>query len=156
MRFLGFVCAIVLLVGCSGATSVRPFGGAYGLIDIDGQPPPQPLQPGEATLQVVGGTLSVGPDTLRVTLTLQGEDTAGRPLGAPLPLASAIPYVRHGDSLLVADSGSVGDGLGGVAPGFLPIGRVLGSSVALDLFFGLPVSTGFTGPVRRFLFAPAS
>jgi len=29
VRLIGAVCAVALLVGCSGSTSVRPFGGAY-------------------------------------------------------------------------------------------------------------------------------
>lgn len=155
MRPLGFVCAIALLAGCSSSTSVRPFGGTYNLLDISGRRTPQPLLAGLKTIEVVGGTLIAGQDTLHVTLSLQSEDSTGRPIGDIDPLVSAIPFVRHGDSLLVADSGSVGHGLGGVAPGFLPIGKVLGSSVELDLFFGLPLSTGFTGSVRHFLFAPA-
>lgn len=95
MRPLGFVCAIAVLAGCSSSTFVCPFGGTYDLIDIDGQQTPQPLLPGLTTLEVVGGTLIAGQDTLHVTLSLQSEDSTGRPIGQLDPLVSAIPFVRN-------------------------------------------------------------
>ncbi len=157
MRRVGVVLAIALLVGCSGSTSVHPFGGTYHLLNIDGRPDPQPLYPG-ANTQVVRGTLNVGTDTLHLTIELQPTDSSGQPAGDITPLLAAIPYVRHGDSLLVvADTSGWGDGLiGGEVPGASQqIGTVLGSNVELSLFFGIPSSTGFTGPARRFLFTPA-
>lgn len=154
MRPLGLLCAIVLVGGCSNATSVRPFGGTYDLISVDGKPDPQPLFSG-ANTDVVAGTLTVGSDTLNVILDLKSVDSAGRPTGDATPLVNAIPYVRRGDTLLVADSGSLGDGFGGLTSGAFPIGKIVGSSVQLDLTFGIPASTGFGGPPGRFLFTPA-
>jgi hypothetical protein len=90
-----------------------------------------------------------------VILDLESVDSAGRPTGDATPLVNAIPYVRRGDTLLVADSGSLGDGLGGLTSGAFPIGKIVGSSVQLDLTFGIPASTGFGGPPGRFLFTPA-
>lgn len=78
MRHLGVACAVALLAGCSGSTSVRPFGGSYELISVDGQRDPQPLDPGTTTPDLVGGTLNVGADSLDVTLKLQPVDSAGR------------------------------------------------------------------------------
>lgn len=73
-----------------------------------------------------------------------------------------IPYVRHGDSLLVpADTSSAGWGdglfLGGEEPGAAQqVGAVVGSDVRLNLVLGaIPSSTGFSGSVSRLLFTPA-
>jgi len=63
VRHIGVVCVIALLVGCRGSTSVHPFGGAYDLISVDGQQVPQPFYPGVSTQELLGGTLTVGPDT---------------------------------------------------------------------------------------------
>ena len=155
MRAFTFVCAIVLVTACSSSTSVRPFGGTYDLITANGQAVPAPLFPGLPTVDVVGGTVSAGPDTLNILLSLQLVDNKGRTVGSVTPLRSALPYVRHGDSLLLAESDSINDGLGGLVPGSEPIGKILGSSVELTLFLGQPVSTGFSGPTTRFLFTPA-
>lgn len=158
MRPVGVVLAIALLVGCGGSTSVRPFGGSYDLLNIDGRPDPQPLYPG-ANVQVVSGTLGVGTDTLRLTIELQPTDSSGQAAGDITPMLAAIPYLRHGDSLLaVADTSGWGDGLliGGEVPGASQqIGTVLGSNVELSLLFGIPSSTGFSGSARRYLFTPA-
>jgi len=81
VRLIGAVRAVALLVGCSGSTSIRPFGGAYHLISVDGEPDPQPLSPGTMTPELVGGTLDVGADTLTVTLSLQPVDSTGRVTG---------------------------------------------------------------------------
>jgi len=155
VRLLILACGIGLVAACSSSTSVRPFGGTYNLISVNGQRIPAPLFPGLKTLDAVGGSVTVGGDTLNIVLSLQSLDSTGRPVGDVTPLRSALPYVRHGDSLILAESDSVGDGLGGLVPGSEPIGTILGSSVELTLFLGLPVSTGWGGPVSRFLFTPA-
>ena len=76
MRRFQFVFAVALFAGCSGSTPVRPFGGTYDLLSINGLPHPQPSDAGAAT-QVVSGTLSVGTDTLHLTLELQALDNTG-------------------------------------------------------------------------------
>lgn len=158
MRRVGVVLAIALVVGCSGSTSIRPFGGTYDLLNVDGRPDPQPLFPG-ANTQVVSGMLTVDTDTLHLTLELQALDSSGRATGDITPSLGAIPYVRHGDSLLVpVDTAGWGDALliGGEVPGASQqIGTVLGSNVELSLFFGTASSTGFNATLRRFLFTPA-
>ena len=155
MRHLGVVCAIALLAGCSGSTSVRPFGGAYDLISVDGRPDPQPFYPGTATPDLVGGTLNIGPDSLDLTLSLQAVDSAGRPAGDIQELAGAIPYVRRGDSLFTdADTSGQGDALLPIGPP-APIGMILGSNVSLTLELPVVSSTGFSSETRRFLFSPA-
>ena len=158
MRRLGVVLAIALLVGCSSSTSVRPLGGTYDLVTVDGQRLPQPLDSASYTPEVLAGTLDVGADTLNLTLSLQAIDSTGMAVGAVFPMTGVIPYVRHGDSLLtVSDTGSYGDGLVGPAPGAQQeIGRVSGSDVQLYLYTGIASSTGFTSTSRRrFLFSPA-
>lgn len=92
MRRLGVVLIIALFAGCSGSTSVHPFGGTYDLLNIDGRSDPQPLYPG-ANVQVVSGTLGVDADTLYLTLELQPLDSSGRAVGDITPSLSAIPYV---------------------------------------------------------------
>ena len=110
MRVTALWCGFALLVGCSGSTSIRPFGGAYDLISVDGEPDPQPLYRGTTTPELVGGTLNIVPDSLDVTLSLHAVDSTGRPTGDIEQLAGAIPYVRHGDSLLTAfDTSGYGD-----------------------------------------------
>ena len=155
MRRLGGVCAIAILVGCSGSTGPRPFGGVYDLVNVDGKPDPQPLAPGTTTPDLVGGTLVVGPDSLTLTLSLQDVDSVGRPTGNVQQLAGTNPYVRQGDSLFtVADSSGRGNELLPTT-GATPIGMVLRSSVVLTLDVAIPTSTGFGLEPRRFFFAPA-
>ncbi len=155
MRHLGVACAVALLAGCSGSTSVRPFGGSYELISVDGQRDPQPLDPGTTTPDLVGGTLNVGADSLDVTLSLQPVDSAGRPAGEIEQLAGAVPYTRHGDSLFTAeDTAGRGDALLPNGPA-APLGVILGSNVSLTLYRPIPTSTGFTSRPRHFLFSPA-
>ena len=155
MRHFGVVCAIALLAGCSSSTSVRPFGGAYDLISIDGRPDPQPFYPGTATPDLVGGTLNVGPDSLDLTLSLQAVDSAGRPAGDIQELAGATPYTRHGDTLFIAgDTAGRGDALLPTEPD-IPFGTIIGSSVSLTLYLPIATSTGFTIVPRHFLFTPA-
>lgn len=155
MRPVGFVCAIALVVGCSGSTFVRPFGGEYDLITVDGEPDPQPLAPGTTTADLVGGMLSVGADTLDVTLLEQPVDGSGRATGEVTAVPSEIAYVRHGDSLFFSsDTVALNDSLflGGPPK---PFGAILGSDVRLTLDVPKPSSTGFANVLRRFLFAPA-
>ncbi|HKV52729.1 MAG TPA: hypothetical protein VJO52_16160 [Gemmatimonadaceae bacterium] len=152
MRPLGLMCALALIAACSGSTSVRPFGGTYDLVSVNGKPDPQPVYVGSTT-EVVSGALVVSSDTLNVTLELQPEAITGP--GDIVSDVNAIPYVRRGDSLFIADSGSAGDGLGGLAPGARPIGRILGGNVQLSLAFTIASSTGFGNPPSRFLFTPA-
>jgi len=110
MRVTALWCGFALLVGCSGSTSIRPFGGAYDLISVDGEPDPQPLYRGTTTPELVGGTLNFVSDSLDVTLSLQAVDSTGRPTGDIEQRAGAIPYVRHGHSLLTAfDTSGYGD-----------------------------------------------
>ncbi len=155
MRCLGGVCAIAILVACSSSTGVRPFGGAYELVNVDGQPDPQPLAPGTTTPDLVGGTLVVGPDSLTLTLSLQEVDSVGRPTGSVQQLAGTNPYVRQGDSLFaVSDSSGLGNELVPTT-GATPIGVVVGSNVVLTLDVAIPTSTGFGLKPRRFFFAPA-
>lgn len=161
MRRFQFAVAIALLAGCSSSTSGLPFGGTYDLLSINGLPDPQPPYVGAST-EVVSGTLSVGADTLHLTLELQALDNTGHPTGDTMPVLGAIPYVRHGDSLLVpADTSSAGWGdalfIGGEEPGApQPIGAIVGSDVRLNLLIGaIPASTGFSGSVSHFLFTPA-
>lgn len=155
MRRFGVVCAIALFVGCSGSTSVRPFGGAYDLISVEGKQVPQPLYAGTTTPEVESGTLNVGPDSLGVTLSLQPVDSAGRPTGEVEQLAGAVPYVRHGDSLFTAiDTSGRGDALLPTEPD-VPVGTILGSSVIVVLYLPVATSTGFTVLPRHFLFIPA-
>ena len=154
MRRFGVVCAIALLVGCSGSTSVRPFGGAYDLISIDGQRIPQPLYKGSMAPDIVGGTLNVWPDSLDLTLSEQNVDSAGRPTGDVEQLAAIVPYVRQGDSLFTAaDTSGRGDALFPTTPAN-PIGRILGSNVVVTVYLPVPSSTGFRLAPRRYLFTP--
>jgi len=155
MRVTALWCGFALLVGCSGSTSVRPFGGAYNLISVDGQREPQPLYRGTTTPELVGGTLNVVPDSLDVTLSLEAVDSTGRPTGDIEQRAGAIPYVRHGDSLLTAfDTSGYGDGLVHNGPG-TPIGMIVGGNVILTLSLPVTSSTGFGSETRNFLFTPA-
>ena len=154
MRRFGVVCAVALLVGCSGSTSVRPFGGAYDLISVDGQQVPQPYYPGVSTQELLGGTLSVGPDTLIVNLSLQAESD-GQPTGNVVPMVVDFPYARLGDSLYFpSDTALFHDPLylGGPPPAF---GAIAGSSVRITLAVYPPTSTGLRGIARQFSFAPA-
>ena len=158
MRARWLLCAIALLAACSSSTSSRPLGGTYDLTSVEGQRLPQPLDSGSYTPEVLSGTLEVGADTLNLALSLQSVDSTGRAVGPVTPMLGAIPYVRHGDSLLTAyDSGSYGDGLGGLVPGAQQeVGRIRGSNVEVDLYSSIASSTGFTStPRRRFLFIPA-
>lgn len=152
MRRLAIICTLALFAACGGSTSVRPFGGTYDLVSVNGKPDPQPIYLGSTT-EAVSGTLVVSSDTLDVTLELLPAATTGP--GDVVPQVNAIPYLRRGDSLFIADTGSAGDGLGGAAPGPRPIGRILGSSVQLSLAFTVASSTGFGNPPSRFLFTPA-
>ena len=155
MRRLGVVCAIAVLAGCSGSTSVRPFGGAYDLVSVDGRGDPQPLEKGTTTPDLVGGTLNVWPDSLELTLSLQNVDSAGRLTGDIEQLTGEVPYVRQGDSLFTAVDTS---GRGGALLPNTPataLGRILGSSVVLTIYLPIPTSTGFTARPRQFLFTPA-
>lgn len=161
MRRFPFVLAVALVAGCSSSTSVRPFGGTYDLLSVNGLPDPQPTYAG-AAMQVVSGTLSVGTDTLHLTLDLRALDNAGHATNDTMTVLGEIPYVRHGDSLLApADTSSAGWGdalfIGGEVPGAPQgVGAVVGSDVRLNLLIGgIPSSTGFSGSVSRFLFAPA-
>jgi hypothetical protein len=155
VRLIGGVCAVALLVGCSGSTSIRPFGGVYHLISVDGEPDPQPFYPGSATPDLVGGTLNVGPDSLDLTLSLQAVDSAGRPAGDVQELAGATPYTRHGDTLFAAgDTAGRGDALLPTEPD-IPLGTIIGSSVSLTLYLPIATSTGFTIVPRHLLFTPA-
>jgi len=156
VRRFGVVCAIALLVGCSGSTSDRPFGGAYVLISVDGQRDPQPLFTGTTTPELEGGSLNAGPDSLDVILSVQAVDSAGQPVGAVEQLAGAIPYTRHGDSLFAAfDSTGQGDALQPNGPA-TPVGMILGSNVVLTLYLPVASSTGFASDARHFLFVPAN
>ena len=155
VRLIGAVCAVALLVGCSGSTSIRPFGGAYHLISVDGEPDPQPLSPGTMTPELVGGTLDVGADTLTVTLSLQPVDSTGRATGAVSSELSEIPYVRRSDSLFYAmDTLAFDDSLllGGPPK---PFGAIVGSNVRVLLVVPGSSSTGFFARARQFLFFPA-
>ncbi len=99
MRHLSVVCVVASRVACSsGATPVRPFGGAYDLISVDGRQIPQPYYPGVNTQELLGGTLTVGPDTLVVNLSLQSESD-GQATGDVASMIVDFPYARLGDSL---------------------------------------------------------
>lgn len=154
MRRLGVVFAIALLAGCSGSTSVHPFGGAYDLVSVDGQRDPQPFYRGTTTPDLVGGTLSVGPDSLDVMLSLQDVDSTGRPTGEIENRGGAIPYTRRGDSLFTAFDTTGQDGLLPRQPA-APVGAILGSNVALTLYLPETSSIGFASQTRHFLFSPA-
>ena len=154
MRVTALWCGFALLVGCSGSTSIRPFGGAYDLISVDGEPDPQPLYRGTTTPELVGGTLNFVSDSLDVTLSLQAVDSTGRPTGDIEQLAGAIPYVRHGHSLLTAfDTSGYGDGLVPNGPA-APIGMIVSGNVILTLPLPVASSTGFGSETRNFLFTP--
>ncbi|HKV52722.1 MAG TPA: hypothetical protein VJO52_16120 [Gemmatimonadaceae bacterium] len=156
MRPLGVLCAIALLGGCSGTTSLHPFGGAYNLLTVDGLPDPQPLVPGVVSPELLGGTMNVGADTLDVTLSLQPVDDAGRPTGDIAPMMIDLPYARRGDSLYFAsDTLAFTDSLY-VGPKPQAFGALLGSTVRLSLSFTISTATGFGySHVRQLLFAPA-
>lgn len=155
VRLLGFACAMALVSSCTDSTSVRPFGGTYELVSVEGKPIPQPLYPGTTTPQVIGGTLTVEPDTLNLVLSLLSVDSAGRATGPVMPSVGEIPYVRHGDSLfVVVDTAGQGDGLVAIGPP-TPFGIITGSTVRLTLELPIATSTGFTVRPRRILFAPA-
>lgn len=154
MRRFGVVCAIALFVGCSGSTSVRPFGGAYDLISVDGEQIPQPLYPDTNTPELLGGTLAVGADTLVVNLSLQ-SDSSGRATGDVIPMIADMPYVRLGDSLYFpGDTAALHDSLY-LGPPPTPFGVIRGSSVRITLGLTHASSTGFRSVARQFLFAPA-
>ena len=157
IQFVSMVCAAAVLVGCSGSTSVRPIHGTYALVSIDSRPDPQPLYPGTTTPQLVGGTLTVGTDTLTVTLSLQSVDSTGRAIGEIEAAGYEIPYTRHGDTLVTSNNNSVVSGepllLGGDTSA--DVGAVIGSDVQLTLVLGVQSITGFTPAVHQYLFAPA-
>lgn len=157
IQSVGVVCAATLILACSGSTSVRPISGTYDLVSIDSRPDPQPLYPGTTTPQLVGGTLTVGPDTLNVTLSLQSVDSTGRPIGDIEPAVYEIPYTRHGDTLVTSNNNSVVSGdpllLGGDTSA--DVGAVIGSDVQLTLVLGVQSITGFTPATHQYLFAPA-
>ena len=134
------VVAVAALAACSGSTSVRPFGGAYTLITVNGLPEPQPLYRNTNNPEIAGGALTVGPDTLYFDLALQPVDANGRAVGDTVSFEARIPYARQGDSLLLE-----GEGLGA--------GTIVGSSVRLVLESPAN-STGFTSGANRYLFAP--
>jgi hypothetical protein len=97
-----------------------------------------------------------------LVLSLQATDSLGHPSGDVVPEIEKIPFVRHGDSLLVViQKYSSGDGLliGGQDSGQqepVPFGALRGSNVQLTLSFGIAASTGFASSVKsRFLFTPA-
>ncbi|HEY7894023.1 MAG TPA: hypothetical protein VIC24_03910 [Gemmatimonadaceae bacterium] len=156
VRPLGFLFAIALVVGCSGTTSVHPFGGAYNLLTVDGQPDPQPLVPRISSPRLLGGTMNVGADTLDVTLSVQAVDDAGRATGDIAPMVIDLPYARRGDSLYFPpDTLAFTDSLY-IGPKPQAFGAILGSTVRLSLSFTFPTSTGFGySHVRQLLFAPA-
>ena len=72
------VWAIVAAAACSGATSVRPLGGRYLVISVNGLSLRWPENPSSINPQIAGGSLSVGPDTLSVFLSLQRDRARGR------------------------------------------------------------------------------
>ncbi|HTL95756.1 MAG TPA: hypothetical protein VL157_09440 [Gemmatimonadaceae bacterium] len=154
VRHIGVVCVIALLVGCSGSTSVHPFGGAYDLISVDGQQVPQPFYPGVSTQELLGGTLTVGPDTQAVNLSLQSE-SGGQPTGNVVPMIVDFPCARLGDSLYFpSDTSLFHDPLyiGRPPPAF---GAIAGSSVRITLAVYPPISTGLREIGRQFSCAPA-
>lgn len=155
MRRLGVGCVVALLVACSsGSTSVRPFGGAYDLISVDGQQIPQPLDPGTSTPELLGGTLTVGADTLVVNLSLQSE-SGGQATGNVAPMIVDFPYARLGDSLyLPSDTALFHDPIY-IGPPPTPFGTIEGSSVRITLVVAPAMSVGFRATARRFFFAPA-
>ena len=131
-RCFSVVCAIALLVGCSGSTAVRPFGGAYDLVSVDEQQIPQPLYPGESTPELLAGTLTVGTDTLVVNLSLQ-SDSNGHATGDVVPMIIDMPYARLGDSLyLPSDTALFHDPIY-IGPPPTPFGVIRGSSVRVTL-----------------------
>lgn len=131
---------VAALAACGGPTSVRPFGGAYTLITINGRPEPQPLYRNTNNPQIAGGALTVGPDTLYFDLALQPVDANGRAVGDTVSFEARIPYSRLADSLLLE-----GEGLGA--------GTIVGSGVRLVLESPAN-STGFTSGENAYLFAP--
>ena len=135
---------IAMVAGCSSTTSVRPFGGSYDLISVDGKADPQALFPGSKSPEVVGGTLAVGADTLTVTLLEQSVDGAGHAVGDVTSEVEAIGYTRQGDKL-VFTNGAPGSG-----------GVILGSGVRLTFEVSLASSTGFEAVTRNFLFVPST
>lgn len=154
-RSLGLVAVLAVVVGCSGSTSVRPFGGTYDLASVEGRNLPQRLVPGNDAPELLGGTLNVGADSLDVTVSLQYFDGAGHPIGGPAPTAFDFPYARLGDSLyLASDTSALHDPLY-TGPPPVAIGAILGSSVRMTLLFVVPTSTGFGYVSRRLLFTPA-
>jgi hypothetical protein len=144
MRRIALVAVMAALGACGSTTSVRPFGGTYDLISVDGKADPQSLFPGVKSPDVVGGTMGVSADTLTVTLLEQSVDSAGRAVGDVNPVVEAIAYNRQGDTL-VFTNGAAGSG-----------GVILGSSVSLTFELALASSTGFEAVTRRFLFVPSA
>ena len=154
-RSLAFVGVMAVAVGCSGSTSVRPFGGTYDLATVDDAGVPQPLVPGTTTPELLAGTVRVGADSLDVTLTEQDIGSTGQPVDDPLQFVYSIPYARLGDSLyLPSDTLALHDSLY-IGPPPPAIGAILGSSVRLVLLVAAASSTGFHDLARQFLFIPA-
>jgi len=133
------IVAAAALAACTGSTSVRPFGGTYALATVNGSPVPQPEYPQAINPMIVGGVLTVGPDTLYFVLSLQPVDAGGHAAGDAVPFESRIPYSRRGDSLELEGEG----------PG---AGTILGSSVRLVLVTP-PSSTGISA-LNTYLFTP--
>lgn len=156
VRPLGFACAIALLLGCTGSTSARPFAGTYDLLRIDGKPEPQPLYPGTSSPEIVGGMLTVASDTLRVSLSMQAVDSAGRVIGDIGPAVYAIPYTRHGDELVTSNGNSLVNASPLLLPGSQAIaGSVVGNDVQLDLGVGTQSFIGiYSYAEHELLFAP--
>ena len=134
------VWAIVAAAACSGATSVRPLGGRYLVISVNGLSLRWPENPSSINPQIAGGSLSVGPDTLSVFLSLQPVDAIGHAVGDTVSFGEKLPYFRRADSSVLGDVGR-GDG-----------GAIVGGSVRLRLE-DPPSSWGFEGE-NRYLFVP--
>lgn len=158
LRPLGFACAIALLLGCSDSTSAPPFTGTYELLRIDGKPEPQPLYPGTSSPEIVGGMLTVASDTLRVTVSMQMVDSAGRVIGEVGPAMYAIPYTRHGDVLVTENGNSLVNASPLLLPGSQAIaGSVVGHDVQLNLGVGTQSFIGvYSYAEHELLFGPES
>jgi len=154
VRALGFVCVIALVVGCSGSTSVRPFGGEYDLISVNGRQIPQPYFPGTSVPELLGGRLTVGVDSLVVNLSLQA-DGSGHAAGGVVSMVVELPYARLGDSLYLPSDTAIFHSPLYLGPPPTPFGAIRGSSVRITLAASRETSMGVESTVHRFAFAPA-
>lgn len=139
-RVASALCVVGVLAACSGSTSVRPFGGTYALVEVNGLPLPQPEYSSSINPQIAGGSLTVAPDTLYVFLSLQPVDAGGHAVGDTVSFKERIPYFRQADSLVLGDVGTY-DG-----------GAIVGSSVRLRLV--TPASSVGFANENRYLFVP--